>query len=109
MRGFDVEELIEPYPAIRKQADDALIPYALRLLNEILYLFTGQAGQYYPGHLRRVNLGDGVVLCISLSVEPVAEGPNSAVVGILTVLACKLGQVAVNVGVDERATPDKWC
>lgn len=109
MRGFDVEEFIEPYPTISKQADDALVPYALRLFNEILYLLIRQTRQYYSGHLRRVNPGDGVVLDVALPVEPVAEGSDGAVVGILTVLACKLGQVEVNVGVDERTTPDKWC
>ena len=109
MRGFDVEKFIEPYPTISKQTDDALIPNVICLLNQIIYLLTGQAGQYYPGHLRRVNLGDGVVLDIALPVEPVAEGSYGAVVGILTVLACKLGQVEVDVGVGKRATPDKWC
>ncbi len=68
-----------------------------------------QTRQYYPGHLRRVNLGDGVVLNVALSVEPVTEGPDGAVVGILTVLACKLGQVEIDICVGERATPDKWC
>jgi len=68
-----------------------------------------QTRQYYPGHLRRVNPGDGVVLDIALPVEPVAKGSYGAVVGVLTVLACKLGQVAINVGVGERATLDKWC
>ena len=109
MCGFDVEELIQPYPTIRKQTDDALVPNVVRLFNEILYLLTVQAGQYYPGHLRRINLGDGVVLDIALPVQPVAESPNGAVVGILTVLACKLGQVEINVSVGERAAPDKWC
>ncbi len=68
-----------------------------------------QTRQYYLGHLRRVNPGDGVVLDIALSLEPIAEGSDGAVVGILTVLTGEIGQVAVNVGVGERATPDKWC
>ena len=91
MRGFDVEELIQPYPTVRKQTDDALVPYALRLLNQIRYLLTRQTRQYYPGHLRRVNFGDGVVLDIALSVEPVAESPNGTVVGVLTVLTAEIG------------------
>ena len=60
-----------------------------------------QTRQYYPGHLRRVNSGDGIVLDIALSVKPVAKGSYGAVVGILTVLACKLGQVEVDVGIGE--------
>jgi len=109
MRGFDIQKLIQPYPAICKQADDALVPNVICLLNQIRHLLTGQAGQYYPGHLRWVNLGDGVVLDVALPVQPVAEGSDGAVVGILTVLACQLGQVEVNIGAGERATSDKWC
>ena len=102
MRGFDIEELIQPYTAVRKQADDALVPNIIHLLNEIRYLLMRQTRQYYPGHLRRVNPGDGVILDIALPVEPVAEGPDGSIVSILTVLACKLGQVEVNVGVGNR-------
>ena len=61
-----------------------------------------QTRQYYLGHLWRVNLGDGIFLYIALSVEPVAESPNGAVVGVLTVLAFKLGQVEVDVRVGNR-------
>ena len=109
MAFFEIQKLIQPYPTVRKQADDALVPYALRLLNQILYLLMRQARQYYPGHLRRVNPGDGVVLDIALPVEPVTESPDGSIVGVLAVLACELGQVEVNVSVGERATPDKWC
>ncbi len=101
MRGFDVEELIQPYPTIRKQADDALIPNVICLLNEIRYLLMRQTRQYYLGHLRRVNLGNGIVLDIVLSVEPVAESPNGAVVGILTVLTGEIGQVEVDICMGE--------
>ena len=56
-----------------------------------------------------MSLGDGVVLDVALPVKPVTESSDGSIVGILTVLACKFGQVEVNVGVGERATPDKWC
>ncbi len=101
MRGFEIQKLIQPYPTVRKQADDALVPNVVRLFNEIRHLLTGQTGQYYPGHLRRVNSGDGIVFDIALSVKPVTEGSYGSVVGILTVLTCKLGQEEVNVGVGE--------
>jgi len=101
MRGFDIQKLIQPYLAVSKQTDDALIPDIICLLTEIRYLLTGQTRQYYPGHLRRVNFGDGVVLDIALSVEPVTEGPDGAVVGVLAISTGELGQVAVNVGVNK--------
>ena len=102
MAFFEIQKLIQPYPAIRKQTDDALIPNVVRLFNEICYLLTRQTGQYYPGHLRRVNPGDGVILDVALPVQPVAESPDGSIVGIFTILACKLGQVAVNVDVGNR-------
>jgi len=67
-----------------------------------------QTRQYYLGHLRRVNLGDGVILDIALSVEPVTEGSYGSIVGILTVLACKLGQVEVDVHAGKFVVGDKW-
>ena len=60
-----------------------------------------QTRQYYLSHLRRVNFGDWVVLDIALPVEPVTEGPDGAVVGVLAISTGELGQVAVNVGVNK--------
>ncbi len=50
-----------------------------------------QTRQYSPGHLRRVNLGDGVVLDIALPVEPVTESSYGSIVGILAVLTAEIG------------------
>ncbi len=91
MAFFEIQKLIQPYPTVRKQTDDALIPYILQLLNKIRYLLMRQTRQYYPGHLRRVNSGDGVVLYVALPVEPVTEGPDGAVVGVLAVLTAEIG------------------
>ena len=49
-----------------------------------------QTRQYYSGHLRRVNPGDGVILDVALPIQPVAESPNGAVVGILAVLTAEI-------------------
>ena len=108
MAFFEIQELIQPYPTIRKQTDDALVPDIICLLNQILHLLMRQTRQYYPGHLRRVNLGDGVVLDIALPVQPVAEGPNGAVIGILTVLTAEIGQIKVDIHVGKFVVSDKW-
>ena len=109
MAFFDIQKLIQSYPAIRKQADDALVPNVIRLFNQVLYLLVRQAGQYYPGHLRRVNFNDRVFFDVVLAKKPIAESSNSSVVGVLAIAACELGQEEVNVGVGERATSDKGC
>jgi len=67
-----------------------------------------QTRQYYPGHLRRVNPSDGVVLDIALPVEPVAESPDGAVVGVLAVVAVEVGKEQVDVIVSELIISDEW-
>jgi len=65
-----------------------------------------QVGSKRPPKRMRITLQSSLLL---QPVQPVAESLNGAVVGILAIPTGELGQVEVNVGVGERATPDKWC
>ena len=55
MTFLDTQELSKPYPTIRKQTDDALIPDIVCLFNQVLHLLLRQTRQYYLLHLGQVN------------------------------------------------------
>ena len=77
-------------------------------MDEILHLLRGKARQYYLLHPGRVYPRDGVIGDVSLSVEPVAEAPDGAVVGVPAVGAGQPGQEGVDAFGGKVTGTDEW-
>ena len=98
MTRLDVHQLIQPDTAVSKEADDGLISDGLCLLNQIFNLLTCKTRQKHLGHLRSIDSRDWIVLDVALPVQPVTEGSDGTVVGVLAVVAVEIGEESVDAG-----------
>lgn len=67
-----------------------------------------QAGQDYLGRLRWIDSGYGIILDVALPVEPVTEGSDGTVVGVLAVTAVEVGKEQVDVSMSEFIIGNEW-